>query len=135
MNLVCVDPAQAHKIWPQIENGVLDSLDRGVGGSIDALRDGVLSGDALMWLALSDGIILATVITELVETDDGLVCVIRSLFGENMREWFGYLKQIEQFAINEGCVSVQVIGRTGWKRVLRDYEYAQIGVIMEKELN
>lgn len=133
MNLVCVDPAQVHLVWPAVKEGVRNALERGCGGQFEETERSVLSGLGLLWLAVQDkSDIRGTLVTELVKTDSGLQCLIVALHGENMREWFGFISEIEKFAREEGCSSIRVIGRRGWARVLRDYE--QIGIVIEKDL-
>jgi hypothetical protein len=132
LNLVCVDPAKVHLFWPQVKEGVRHALERGVGGSFEETEKSILEGISLVWLAVDDAGIHGVLVTDLLQTDDGLQCVIVTLHGENMRQWFRFLPDIEQFARNEGCTSIRVTGREGWSRILADYD--QIGVVLEKRL-
>lgn len=132
MNLICVDPDEVHQVWPFVRDGVWTALNKGVGGAFNLVERDVLRGDALLWLAVEQQICGAC-ITQLIETDQGRKCLILSLHGDGMDGWFGFLPKIEEFAKAEGCATVEVTGRVGWKRILKEYD--QIGVVMSKRLN
>jgi hypothetical protein len=133
LNLVCVDPARIKEVWPIIRGGVRSALTNGVGGLFSQTESDILSGISIVWLAVEGKDIRGVLVTDLVKTDSGLQCVIASLHGDNMRDWIGFLPEIEQFARKEGCTSIRMTGRKSWARVLSDYE--NIGIVMQKDLS
>lgn len=101
------------------------------GGEFRVLEKNILSGDALLWLAIRDEPIAACV-TELIVTDEGKKCLISALQGDGMGDWGQHLARIEEFARNEGCTAMRLEGRDGWLRRLPGYR--QAGIIMERVL-
>lgn len=131
--LICVDPDRVHIVWPKVRDGIAEALRKGAGGLFSELENDVLSGRALVWLAVKDkSDIRGTCITQLLKTERGLVCSVMALAGARLKEWFGHLPAIEQFARDEGCVAMTLNGRKAWTRLLKDYR--QTAVTMQKEL-
>jgi hypothetical protein len=97
------------------------------------IRDAVLAGRALMWLALDNNRLLAVATTELRRTEHSLVCVITSCAGHLGDELHRLLGGIEDFARAEGCDYVRLFGRRGWARKLKDH-YVQRHVVLERQL-
>lgn len=98
---------------------------------VDVLRM-LFAGRFLMWLIWDGEKIAGAVITEITDTMKGRVCVIVALGGKDRNRWMHLLSEIEEYALLEGCKSVRLYGRKGWKRVLRDYRETR--VILEKEI-
>lgn len=135
--LICVDPARVHEIWPLAEPLLRRAIARtGLSSFCDVERE-IFCGNALLWLAVAgEGsriAILAAASTRLQQTDTGKVCVITACAGKDMPRWLGLIRQIEEFANNEGCNCVRIYGRKGWLRVLDGYGQRQ--VILEKEFD
>src|SRR5215468_11252750 len=78
--LICVDPAWVHEIWPLAEPLLRRAIARtGLSAFCDVERE-ILCGNALLWLAAAgEGnsvAVLAAASTRLQRTDAGKVCVI-----------------------------------------------------------
>lgn len=135
--LICVDPAWVHEIWPLAEPLLRRAIARtGLTAFRDIERE-ILCGNALLWLAVegegSKLAILAAASTRLQQTDAGKVCVITACGGKDMPRWLRLIGQIEEFAKSEGCTCVRIYGRKGWLRALDGYE--QRYVVLNKELS
>lgn len=91
------------------------------------IEKAVLSGDQLLWLAISDHIEAAAT-THLSRN----VCTMVACAGHERERWLPLMARIEQYARAEGCRCVRWYGRKGWQRVMPDYRVEH--VIMEKAL-
>ncbi|WP_375413093.1 hypothetical protein [uncultured Bradyrhizobium sp.] len=96
----------------------------------DIERD-VLSGDQLLWLAISDHIEAAAT-TQLIKTTGKPVLVIVAVSGSQRDRWLPLKSRIESYAKAEGCSVVRSYARKGWERALKDYRVQS--VILEKVL-
>lgn len=122
--LVCVDPAEVHKFWPHVEWLIEKAMWSGTGDeTLEEVRDRVLAGQSLLWIIWDESAkeLLATGITNLINTAAGKVCVISKQAGKNMERWQGFIEDIEAYAKREGCVKTRIYGRPGWERSLRGY--------------
>ncbi len=133
VELVCVNPKQAHEVWPYVSELICRATRRtNLSHSHDIEYD-VLYGDGLLWLAWNGNAIEAAATTSLIETDTDKVCVLTACGGEQMDRWLPLLAKIEDYAKAEGCACVRIYGRKGWIRMLPDYHVEH--VILEKDLN
>jgi hypothetical protein len=91
--------------------------------TIDDIRDDVLAGHALLWVVWDEdgAAILAAGTTKLLPTKHGLICVITSIAGKDIRRWQRFMSAIELYAKSEGCSKIRAYGREGWVRILRGY--------------
>ena len=133
VNLACVPPAMAGELMPLAHRFVASAIERiGLSDLQDVVSD-VLSGRSLLWLAVDDcGVIHGAGVTELVREPTGTVCVIVAWGADDQKRCAPLLTTIEQFARDECCKSVRIIGRDGWSRVLPDYQ--RKAVILERQL-
>ena len=84
-------------------------------------------GDAQLWCADK-----SCIVTEILEHPHKRVARIWLAAGNRFELVSRMLPDIENWARDLGCDSVEVVGRKGWKRVLPDY--TQPHTILEKSL-
>ena len=75
------------------------------------------------------------VVTEIIKRELGKVCHIYIMTGRQRHKWQFLVKDIEQFAIDEDCLMMELIARPGWKRILNNFDYKMTHVVLEKKLN
>lgn len=129
VDLVCVNPKNVSQIWPQARQLIKTAIERTGLSEFDDVEEQVLSGDQLLWLAISNTIEAAAT-THLVKTSGKPVCILTACSGHNRERWLPLFAQIEKYARNEGCSCVRIYGRKGWERVLEGYRVEH--VILEK---
>lgn len=135
VDLVCVDPERIEEIWPHVETLIARSVMTGLGDdTLEDIQSDLLCGDALLWIVWEKppGRLLAAATTKLFTTSRGKICVITSCAGRDLDKWKQFIRQIEQYAIDEGCGLFRMYGRPGWKRVFEDY--SEPYVTIEKAL-
>lgn len=129
---VCVDPKRAKEIWPVIKHWLRAAHDRGDLTTFAELEKSCLEGNGLIWLAWNGKTLEGAAVTELIRTDRSLYCLIQACGGGNAKNWLHLLASIEQFARDEGCDFVRIVGRRGWKRLLNNYKEKL--VVLERPL-
>lgn len=102
--------------------------------SVESVLEGALENRYQLWVIASTvGDLLAALVTEVVEYGDGSkTCVIGLLGGVAMGRWMHLMSELEQWAREAGCTRLEVHGRRGWARMLKDYQ--QPFVVLRKEL-
>ncbi len=129
-------------IWVRFGVGEMvkayESRSHGRTSTDQALAD-LQAGEMQLWLVV-EGMgsgaetIKAAVLTDIKPYASGMkVCTIWLVVGEAARSWIALRNEIEDWARQEGCESVEIVGRKGWGRLLDDYE--QISVVYEKRLD
>lgn len=127
VDLICVDPKEVSKVWPLARDIIRAAIEyTNLSDFTDIERD-VLSGDELLWLAISDHIEAAAT-THLSRN----VCTLTACSGHQRERWLPLFAKIEKYAKNEGATTMRIYGRKGWERVLDGYQSTH--VILEKAL-
>src|SRR5918997_1764690 len=82
--LVCVDPAKVHRVWPHVAELIRTAMWRADFGAFAPVQASVLAGDALLWIAFTGDSIAAAVVTEISMTERRKVCGIVACGGHDM---------------------------------------------------
>lgn len=133
--LVCVAPAMVEDIWPHARGFIESAFDHGRGDdNAEIVLAELKAQTSLLWLVWErdDKAILAALTTKLIKTPRGLVCRITSCGGMQLHRWAALLAKVEGYAKAEGCISVRIEGRRGWKAIFPDY--AERWIMLEKRL-
>jgi len=131
--LVCVDPARVHEIWPHVAPLLKAACVRTGLNAFANVEADILCGGSLLWIAWNGEAIEAAAATILINTEAGKICIITVCGGSGMKRWLPLLAGIENYARDEGCARVRIFGRKGWLRALEGFEEKHI--IMDKELS
>src|SRR5437868_3850257 len=97
IDLVCVDPKDVHQIWPQARQLIKTAIEHAGLSEFEPIEQQVLSGDQLLWLALSDHIEAAAT-THLIKTSGKPICVLTACAGHQRERWMSLFAQIEKYA-------------------------------------
>jgi len=129
VDLICVDPAEIDQIWPLARQLIKTAIEQTDLSDFEIVEKQVLSGDQLLWLALSDHIEAAAT-THLIKGRNKPVLIVTACSGAQRERWLPLFAKIEKYAKDEGAGRIRIYGRPGWERVLSGYrkEY----VILEK---
>jgi hypothetical protein len=127
VDLLCVNPADVQTVWPLARDMICTAIERTKLSDFADIEKDVLSGDQLLWLAISDRIEAAAT-THLSRN----VCTLTACSGHQRERWLPLFAQIEKYAKDEGCKTMRIYGRRGWERVLDGYKSEH--VILEKSL-
>lgn len=130
IDLVCVNPADVHLIWPQAKGLIRAAIEKTDLSDFSDVEYDVLSGDQLLWLAISDHIEAAAT-THLIKTRGRPVLIVTACSGAQRERWLPLFAKIEKYAKDEGCKCVRLYGRKGWERVLNGYRVEH--VILERQ--
>ena len=128
MMAVCVDPKRVSEVWPHFRHYIDSAINKVGLNSPQTIEADVLSGRALLWLAYDGKLVHAAAVTEIVDK----VCTIVACGGDGLDDFLPCMISLEQFARDEGCTAMRIIGRDGWQRILKNYK--QKAVILERQL-
>ena len=132
IDLVCVDPARVHEVWPHVRPLLEKACRRAALNAFADFESDILCGRSLVWVAWNGSTIEAAAATVLINSDLGKVCVITLCAGREMSRWLKLIKGIEAYARDEGCTRARIFGRKGWLRALEGFRARH--VVMDKVL-
>ena len=141
MKLVRIPAEQIDQVWSLIEKDIIDAL--AFSGNLTS-SNFVLENTKLnkfqVWVLWDKDKkttrekYFGVVVTELIKRELGKVCHIYIMTGRQRNKWQFLVKDIEQFAIDEDCLMMELIARPGWKRILNNFDYKMTHVVLEKKL-
>jgi len=119
-------------IWDSVKDlvaktndAVLNELD-----VLELLRNGTYT----LWVAIdpvSNKVIVAATV-EFVYYPRDKVCRVVTVGGERLNDWIHHLTTLEEWAKKQGCTYMDMYGRRGWIKILKDY--TEDCVLLRKEL-
>lgn len=134
--IVAIESKQINNIWPRVKDQIDSALKRSKGElSLETLKNRLLNKESLLLLATDNLVILASIVCELVDTDNGRVCHIVAAGGKNADTWLDeWYNQIVPIAKDQGCVRISLNGRKGWEKKLNKYGFEYAYTTLHREL-
>lgn len=101
---------------------------------IDDVLAALLARDMQLWLAVDSRsmAVEAACVTEIVAYPREKRCGLVFCAGRDMNRWLRHLSEIGDWAREQGCVALELQGRPGWERRLRDWQKTH--VLLSKRL-
>ena len=122
-----VQPEELDKYWPLVERQLVSELEYADGKfNLKSIKDGLKLTELQLWVVKQGDEISMSVVTQLVNYPAKKVMLILFLGGENFDEFKHLASMIFEFAEYWECESVEIYGRTGWKKKLKDLGFLQI---------
>jgi hypothetical protein len=132
VDVFCVDPKRAAEVWPVAAHLIKPALENTL-TDFGIVAADVLAGRDLLWVAWDRTEIYAAAVTSLAVSNGTKFCTIVACGGHELPKWKFLIAKLEQFARDEGCRSIVIMGRRGWARAYPDYKLTS--VTLEKELS
>ena len=116
-------------IWSQVRPQIEKALD-GSYSSYDILEY-IKQNRMQLWISWNDGI-EASFVTEVCDYPQLRVLRWVLAGGSNMESWLDLVtSKVEDWAKRNNCQRLEIVGRKGWTKVLRDYEPQAVYFVKE----
>lgn len=130
--LYYVELKDVARVWPFIKEDVERIVARFPQCTADGFLEDCLGGDVQIWIVMEGREKLCTVLTCLVEYHAWKAARVIGLAGKDMGSWIHMTPRVEAWAKDNGCKTIEIWGRKGWKRVHGGYD--ERITVLEKEL-
>lgn len=131
VDIYCVPPERTVEIWPAVAPLIRSALSKTL-TDFDIVSRDILDGRMLLWLGWDGMRVYGAAVTQVTQSNGKRFCTIVACGGEELNRWRYLIGRLEQYAKDEDCRSVVIMGREGWERVYP--EYRRVSVTLEKEL-
>ena len=84
--------------------------------------ESLMNQELQLWVALEENELLACMVTRIVSYPQKRLLRIIFIGGKDMDKWLENLPIVENFALTNGCTSLEIWGRKGWLKILKDWE-------------
>ena len=116
-------------IWSQVKPQIEKALD-GSYSSYDILEY-IKQNRMQLWISWNDGI-EASFVTEVCDYPQLRVLRWVLAGGSNMESWLDLVtSKVEDWAKRNNCQRLEIVGRKGWTKVLRDYKPQAVYFVKE----
>jgi len=110
--LRCYSSDQIPAVWEKARPFIKSALDRGSNHTLAEIYEGLCSKQMQLWMYGNGALVTS------IQTDKrNKYCLLLTLAGERMSEWFQYFPIVENWARDEGAVEMRLYGRPGWKKI------------------
>lgn len=133
-NILPVPPHEIGPIWPHIGGHFESFADRSRGEwTVGELVKEVARGNRQLWVAIDEGKIVATALTQVIDSPMHTV-EITHCAGENREDWFEVaLERIEEWGRQRGSRRMRIICRPGWVRGLKPLGFKETHRVLERD--
>lgn len=128
---------QVAEIWPVVAPLLGPAVEVSGGRmNMDLLKAGLEARDTQLWVArIGDETVGAWVTTLTTYAASAKICEIMFCGGHAIEKWMPKgLNVTEAWAAEQGYRVIEVVGRSGWDRMLKPFGYAKRYVVLEKEV-
>jgi hypothetical protein len=121
--------------WPLVQEYLITALKHGLGEySIGDIKESCKSKDMQLWVKM-DREVQGAFVTKIAKyPQKNLLCVIL-LGGDKFKEWRDEADALlNAFGKEHNCEYIELFGRKGWGKVLKDLNYKEITRLFAKEI-
>ena len=121
--IILVAPEDIEPIWDQVVLHLDMAMAHSEGEmSAEDFYPYLMDGQMQLWVAINDGELDASMVTQIIPYPRKRVLRIISIAGDKMEQWIEFLPLIEGWALSIGCTSLECWGRKGWLKILQDWK-------------
>ena len=136
IDLVYIPNDLVDSAWKNVEKDIADALARSNGYALAAnIKQWIKDKKMQLWILWDKedkNQYYGVVVTEILQRPLKRCLNIRIMTGHHRDKWQHLIKNIEKFAWDNKCDSMELIARPGWQKELSRYGYQRTHVVLEK---
>ena len=125
-DVVLVHPSDIEAVWPNVETHIEKCVPHSEGElAVEDFYTLLSDGDMQLWLLLDNKEVMCTCITQIIPYPRKRVLRIIAMGGEPFKwrkNWKFALSVIEDFALNQGCSSIEAWTRRAFLKIMKDWK-------------
>lgn len=119
----------AHVVWPSVSEWVQEAADHHGRFTAEDILAFVQNQEMQAWVVEVDGQLTGVCVTEVISYPRRRVVRLVIVAGRDFDRWSQLLDEIQEWARQLGCQSLEFFGRRGWER--RDKRWKKLGAWYE----
>lgn len=133
-DLFCIAPERIDEYWVAVRPFIETAMETSAYDEPANVYEALKEERAQLWIVCHEDGICAVCVTRLTLDTKVKTCGIWVMTGEGREEWQHLIKEIEEFAMREGCTLMRHSARPGWSRPMKAHGYKMTHVILEKAI-
>ena len=139
IELVYIPHDMTDDAWKHVEKDIADALARSNGYALSSsIKEWVKEKKMQLWMLWDNEEkntqYYGVVVTEILQRPLKKCLNIRIMTGHHRDKWQHLIKNIEKFAWDNKCDSMELIARPGWQKVYNNHGYKRTHVVLEKQI-
>ena len=133
---VLIPTNKVEQVWSFAVKDVADALARSNGyARAEHIKKEILDNKMQLWILWDSETkeYYGVCVTEIIQRPLQRCLNIKIMTGRHRDKWQHLIKHIEDFAWQNKCDLLELVARTGWKRVLKPFGYKESHVLLEKK--
>ena len=121
--------------WPLVEEYLITALEYGLGEySIGDIKNSCISKDMQLWVKIGKET-KGAFVTKIAKYPQKNLLVVILLGGDEFQEWRDEADAVlNAFGKQHNCEYVELFGRKGWGKMLKDIDYKEVTRVFAKEI-
>jgi hypothetical protein len=121
--------------WPLVEEYLITALKYGLGEySIEDIKSACISKDMQLWVKIGKQA-KGAFVTKIAKYPQKNLLVVILLGGDEFQEWRDEADALlNAFGKQHNCEYVELFGRKGWGKMLKDIDYKEVTRLFAKEI-
>ena len=121
--------------WPLVEEYLITALEYGLGEySIEDIKNSCISKDMQLWVKIGKEA-KGAFVTKIAKYPQKNLLVVILLGGDEFQEWRDEADAVlNAFGKQHNCEYVELFGRKGWGKMLKDIDYKEVTRLFAKEI-
>ncbi len=128
-----VTKEMAELVYPVASKFIESACEYSCGEITEAnIYEQIVAGECSLILIYKDDCVVAAVTAEVRTCPSGKrLLALSTVGGDYMDEWLEELKDnAKQWAIDSDCEDIYIIGRPGWERMLKQFNFSKAHIVM-----
>ena len=127
MDTLYIPPPRVDSVWGLVGQFLQPAVDQQDGYLMEDVKIMLLRGAWQLWVAVDDdNEVHASGVTRIDNYPRKRVLTITFLGGKEMKNWKHLLSDIEATAVQNGCNELEIQGRKGWAREMKDFKHTDV---------
>lgn len=124
---------EVNELWPVVRPFLMSALQYERPGYTPAqLKEFMTSGEFRLLVVEDAGKVVAAGALRVVDHPLFRECIFQLFGGNGLVNFIHLLRDVEEWALEQGCDSFRIVGRKGWARALTGWH--EVGVVLNKRL-
>jgi hypothetical protein len=127
--------SEIDEAWPDVAPIIEKALPYSDGKyELEDIYKGIQSRDLQLWAASREGKATSVMVTKIIQYPKAKTLLMMIYAGEHTDNMTQFLPPIYTWAKKLGCTDVEIYGRAGWERVLKDQGYEKIHTVLRRKI-
>lgn len=133
IDVATASPEALRECEPYIDAAIRHSLGE---HSLSDIMEAISTGQIIPWMVVGEDErdVLCCFGCEIVQYPQFKAMVVRFLGGKEIERWADVIQDIERWAVEEGCVVIEAVGRKGFKPFASRFGFTEVYRVYSKTL-